>query len=331
MPRCATTPSARLRAALVLALLTAFQAAPAPGAADDKGILGDDLAELEKTVDSLPAAGERNEQKPQPPPSDKVTPPPPNSPGERTPMGNADPTDPKMKNGGDGTVIRPPLPPTGSDGQVGRPTVPGGGVIPPPRDDAQPLRPGGGGGAGGVAKGTIVRQEWEIERDSGVWFRNGLLVFDAPGENQSPTATLSRNVKGDFDLRVDYVITPTDDRRASGAAFGIRLDSRATETQLSVDRKIDPDEGDRVVVNEAGGIKPLLSIKPSGPAGAIRIRRRGARFQVAHGNADGSRWTEMGEVNVRLADEIQVWMVGFTDWAGARVTVHRADLAKPQP
>jgi hypothetical protein len=311
--------------AAAIAATGLFTAVSVTQAGDGGGILGDDLAELEKTVDSLPAAGERK-QTPTPPEKGIPALPPPsqNSAKERAPVGPGVPSNPQGKPAdGSGTTTRrpgnpvePPLPPT-TDG--------GGLVIPPPPGELQPPRIGGG-----VAKGTLTRQDWELEKEGGAWFRNGLLVFDAPGEGQSPTATLSRNLKGDFDLRIDYVITATDARKASGAAFGIRLDSPATESQLSVDRKIDPDEGDKVIVAKAGDIKPLLTLKPSGLAGAIRVRRRGDRFQVLHGNADGSRWTEMGEVNVHLADEIHLWMVGFTDWAGARVTVHRMDLTRPE-
>ena len=302
--------------------LAASMAAGSICLGEDKGILGDELAELQKSVDSLPATKSTDSQS----------------------------SAAKPSGGGVGDDDDAPVPPAASDrndllgNDLAELEQAVGGLRPPPARErpattdttsTNPLTRPRDGGPTVADKGNLVSEQWTIKAGRGGTSINyGQLTLAVAGTNSATNATLRTPLSGDFDLHVEYTLEP----HPAGGGFaplgrglGIRLESTRGWKEgrlLSIDRTAD-ETADILLAAESDQLEPALVARPKGSGGTVRVQRRGDRFRIAHREESAKEWRDLGQVQSRMSPDLELWLTAYVERGDVRATVRRVELAQP--
>ncbi len=286
---------------------TAMLALASAGRAQNKGILGDDLSDLQKSVDGLAGRkiGPTDVVKPATMPAEDIRP----TVNTKTGILGDDLADLEKKVGG----LQPP--------RVGdQPPV----VVKPATQPFIQHPPD--------AASNIVPEQWFVRADKSASIKDREILLASAGKHGAATATFNAKLAGDFELRVESSLSPAgpaDQGKAElSRGFGIRLESDANWKEsrlLSVDRTADK-EGDILLAAHSDQIEPPLIARPKGSNGAIRIQRQGDRFRVAYRDENATRWTGIGDVDAKMSPKLELWLTTYVTGGEIRATVKRVEV-----
>jgi hypothetical protein len=292
-----TSPSIKHAASLALALATILATSPLASAAD-KGLLGDDLKDLQSAVDSQPV-----HNKPAQNTNDN-----PNIPAIliKPPAGEIKKTDiPKIETPGDNrppVIVKPNDPPITQQLPAGKP--------------------------------NLLPAQWQLEGGADAAFKAGELTLGAKADHGGVTASFHKPLAGDFDVQFEYALLNRAgaEKIPLSGGLGIRLDSTGdwnADQQLTVDRKADND-GDQIAVAVDGEAKPALSAPAKTFAGSLRIQRKGDRIQISCREENIKEWTSLGAADIKLSPKLDLWLTVYSNEGALRATIRHFTL-QPAP
>jgi hypothetical protein len=278
----------------------------------DKGVLGDDLADLQKSVDALPAASaQTSPQTPATRPADIAPPPPtggmPRSDNGKTGILGDDLADLERSTG----ALRPPL--VGKPPTTGPATQPLGKVTPV------------------AGAGKLLPEQWTLKPGRGeASINGGALTLAAAGNNGSSIATFRTPLAGDFELRVAFTLTPgpAANKAPLSRGLGVRIESAngwKGERLLSIDRTAD-EKGDLILAAGSDQLEPALEARPKSAGSAIRVQRQGDVFRIATREDSAKEWTDLGKIDAKMSPQLEVWLTAYVTGGDVRAVISQVEL-----